>query len=74
MKSNIVPQSLTTLPQSLTLDLKQTAALVGVSPGAIRKWAREGTFPKGMKLNNCRRWTRESILEWLRQQEAAAAT
>jgi predicted DNA-binding transcriptional regulator AlpA len=66
MKSNIVPQS-------ITLDLEQTAALVGVSTGAIRKWAREGTFPKGFKLNHCRRWNRQSILDWLQEKEAIAA-
>lgn len=53
------------------LNNKQTAELLGATPGTIRAWDSKGIGPRSFKVNGLRRWRESVVLEWLAEQEAA---
>ena len=47
------------------LTVKQVAARESVSVPTIHRWAREGTFPRPVKLGaNCTRWRLADLERW----------
>ena len=45
----------------------QVAAMLGVSPNTVARWARNGRIPCQMTLGGHRRFDRNHILELMRQ-------
>ena len=46
-------------------------AWLGVAPGTIDRWAREGIFPRKLQLGPARvGWRRSAVEAWLAEREA----
>ena len=51
-------------PQLMTVN--DIAALAQISTETIRRWVRQGRFPKPRKIGRASRWPREQVEEILR--------
>jgi excisionase family DNA binding protein len=47
------------------LNARQAAEYLGLSPGIVRKWAREGLLP-GHKIHKSWRFVKDDLLAWLK--------
>ncbi len=47
---------------------EEVAELLGVKPGTFNQWRAEGRAPQHIKLNRLVRYTAESVMDWLREQ------
>lgn len=56
------------------LSRREVAAIFGVSPHTVYRWAREGRLPTLMTLGGRRRYPAEEILRLAQLQEAADGT
>ena len=50
------------------LDIKEVSARVSFKPPTIRKWAKEGKFPRGTKMGTLRRWHKSVIDSWMQKE------
>ena len=41
------------------------AEMFGVAAVTVRRWVREGGFPKPRILNGCHRWMRSELIEYM---------
>ena len=46
------------------LGITKVAKMFGVSKVSIRRWMREGNFPRPRKLQGCHRWFVSELIEW----------
>ena len=49
----------------LLLNVTEVADLCGLSPKSIRRLARNGVLPRGLRIGRSVRWRREEIEEWV---------
>jgi excisionase family DNA binding protein len=47
---------------------KEIAAFLGCSPKHVRRLSERGEFPKPVKAGRLLRWTRQSVENWLTEQ------
>jgi excisionase family DNA binding protein len=53
------------------LTTREVAQLLGIGPGTLRRWVRQGTFPRPARWNQrVHRWRRSIVEEWLYQRQA----
>ena len=52
--------------ECLTLDVKQTAGLIGVSESTFWKMHSQGLVPLPLRFGRVRRWRREEIAAWIK--------
>ena len=61
MASRIKPRSF----DPLLLNAIEVADLCGLSPKSIRRLARSGVLPQGLRIGRSVRWRREEIENWV---------
>jgi excisionase family DNA binding protein len=53
---------------SVLVRAKEIAAFLGCSPKHVRRLSERGEFPKPVKAGRLLRWTRQSVENWLTEQ------
>ena len=52
--------------QSVLIDSAELALFMGVAPGTIKRWSRNGDMPKGRRVGpRLLKWERAEIREWM---------
>ncbi len=49
----------------LMLSLEEVAAMLCLGQSTVRKLAKDGNFPKGLKLGTATRWRKSDICAWV---------
>jgi hypothetical protein len=50
------------------VDANEIAVFLGCSPKHVRRLAKQGRFPKAVKVGRLHRWPRQAIEQWLAAQ------
>ena len=67
-QSNAPPSSKHPVAADL-LTVRDIAQLLGVSPGTIRRWRREGKLPPAVEIGGVVRWRADAIGAWIADRE-----
>ena len=57
---------MSTKAESVLMDSIELAAMMGVAPGTIKRWSRNGDMPKGRRVGpRLLKWDRAEIERWM---------
>lgn len=65
IESKPQPKDLATVSESLLLNVKQVATLLGISPSHVYSMGASGQIPPPQKLGGSVRWNRQEIVSWI---------
>lgn len=58
------------MPKLLTSE--EILAVFKVSPRTLRRWVRDGSFPKPVRTGKAKRWFEQDVADYLARQREAA--